>query len=521
VRAEAHVLLIDDDPADVRLIREALREYPTVLTLESAGTLAEGFQLLDSERFDAVLLDLGLPDGEGLETLRKARLAAPELPIVVLTGNQDTDLPLKAVRSGAQDYLPKNALEGILLIRTIRHAIERMRALRDLLESEERYRTLYERVDAGILEFDAAGKLTSANPALIQMLEYQCLADVLALRPESRIFCDPEGFRSWFAAASRGRRKGTKLRLRTASGRKIVALCSMHELCSRDGALLGYQALLKDMTEVSRLSEQLSYEASHDSLTDLLNRRMFEALCREALESEGHLNWAFCYIDLDQFKIVNDTCGHLAGDELLKVVAAAIRACVSSTGLLARLGGDEFALLFRAQDEEQANAGAERLLKAIEGVRFNWGSRAFETTASIGLILTEAKHNDLEHLMSAADTACYAAKDRGGGRIYVGQVGADTLDRKIREMHWVIRIKAAVSENRLLLYHQPVVPTRNPDGPCDHFEFLLRKVDKEGGIHTPAEFLPAVERYNFATTVDRWVVNSALTWIKEHRDSLG
>ncbi len=299
------------------------------------------------------------------------------------------------------------------------------------------------------------------------------------------------------------------------------------------------RALRESEQRYRRVAEQLSYEASHDALTGLYNRRAFESRIKRVLQRVGKRpeRYALCYVDLDQFKIINETCGHVAGDELLKHLAGALERTLRGGDVLARLGGDEFGLLLRIDDADEAHANAKRLLAAIQAFRFEWGASQLEVDASVGLVMLEDAARDTAEVMSAADTACYTAKDKGGGRVYVGRPGGETLARRIGEMQWVMRIREAVKENRLVLFQQPIASVHAGGGGIGglgdgdgglglhdgtkHFELLVRSVDSRGKLHGPNLFLPAVERYNMAPMVDRWVVNAALEWLAANGADLG
>lgn len=246
---EPRVLLIGGDASHVQSTLEALNAFPQrVLAIESASDLAEGFCKLDKEAFDAVLLDLELPDAKSLESLHKTRLAAPELPIVVLISGEVSDLPLRAIKSGAQDYLVRGTFDGLMLARTIRYAIDRMKALHALLESEERFWALYDHIDIAVLEMDAEGRPTSANPAFFRMIEHSTMDGLTAAVRDGSLF-HPDEFRAWLTNADRNSRRPITLRLTTATSRPILVSSTIHELRARDGKLIGYQALFRDITE--------------------------------------------------------------------------------------------------------------------------------------------------------------------------------------------------------------------------------------------------------------------------------
>ncbi len=423
----------------------------------------------------------------------------------------------------------KGRFEGYPLVRSQRQAAQRAKGPESVRLAEERYRALYNLVDTGVFDLDVEGRLEGVNPALVRLLGYDDEDALLALDLATEVFVDAAEYAKRLRAVRAGGRiVDSKLEVKTRGGATLVVLATLHAIHDPGGVVRGYQGLLTDITEVDRLSEQLSYEASHDALTGLYNRRMFEAHLQEAVaRARAGERFGLCWIDLDQFKLINDTCGHLAGDELLKQLAETLREAARREDVLARLGGDEFGLLFAAADLAQAQAGARALLAAIRGFRFDWGEQRLDTDASVGLVMLDETVGEAGEIVAAADAACYTAKDRGGGRVYVGRAEADTMNQRIGEMHWVMRIKAAIQENRLLLYQQPIAPTQAAafGGPAHggplHFEILLRGLDANGKLYMPGDFLPAVERYNLGATVDRWVVEAALAWLAQHGEALG
>ncbi len=520
------LLIVEDNPGDVFLIEELLDSGDGPgFDLVQAGNLADGIRCLENSDIDLLLLDLRLPDSQHLETLARARAVAPDVPIIVLTGDRDDQLPLAAVRDGAQDYLVKGTFDGELLTRTIRYAMERMRNSKALRESERRYKRLYERVEAGVFELNLEGKLISANPALVRMLGYENENELLALDLASQVFSQPSDYENWFRVLSQeGQTIQSQHRLKCSDGRQIVVLGNCHGVRGGHDHFVGYQGIFSDITEVHELSEQLSYEASHDALTNLANRRMFELQLNEVVDRIRceDATYALCYLDLDQFKIINDTCGHAAGDELLRQLSAVLDAGIPGKAILARLGGDEFGLLHEVDDREHALVEAERLVQIVRDFRFAWGERVFEVSVSIGVVLLEASVLDVDEALAAADAACFTAKDDGGGRVHFGQPGDETLERRIGEMQWAIRVKEAVREDRFALFHQPIASVSDRVGQPTRFEVLLRLIDDSlGSLTGPSHFLPAVERYNLGSTLDRWVINSVLTWLERYAGSLG
>lgn len=274
----------------------------------------------------------------------------------------------------------------------------------------------------------------------------------------------------------------------------------------------------EDITDAHKLSQQLSYQASHDALTGLVNRREFEirleSLIRDdAGRGEEH---ALCYLDLDQFKVINDTCGHLAGDELLRQLGELLQSKVRKKDTLARLGGDEFGVLMENCSLSQAERVAHNLRELVEEFQFIWIYERFSIGVSIGLVPINDSSGDSAEILSTADAACYAAKDAGRNRVHVYYTKDIDLAVHRSEMQWVSKINHALDEDRLRLYLQPIILLSGKDEDKKHYECLIRMVDEDGKIIPPGAFLPAAERYNLSTKIDRWVFESIYAWMAGH-----
>lgn len=276
-----------------------------------------------------------------------------------------------------------------------------------------------------------------------------------------------------------------------------------------DGAQM-WLLVANDISEQRQLTERLSYQASHDSLTRLYNRREFEARAQSLLNQPRRGDGALLFIDLDQFKIINDTSGHCAGDELLVQLAAVMREKLRPGDVLGRLGGDEFGVLLRgAPTVESALLAAERLRTSIEGFIFSWEQRSYTISASIGVVML-AHATTLRELFAHADAACYLAKDAGRNRVHVYAEDDTAISSRLGEMEWANRIRDALRDGRLLLDYQELHPLQPGHAEGAHVELLLRLRGEDGGVVPPGAFLPAAERYGLMPLIDRWVVETAL-----------
>ncbi|MEN8206012.1 MAG: EAL domain-containing protein [Pseudomonadota bacterium] len=266
---------------------------------------------------------------------------------------------------------------------------------------------------------------------------------------------------------------------------------------------------------VSEKNRQLAYHASHDALTGLINRREFEhrverAIAHARAQATTH---ALLYLDLDQFKVVNDTCGHAAGDELLQQLAQILLSTVRYRDTLGRLGGDEFGMLLENCPLDKAVEIANNLLSAIDGFRFTWADDTFTLGISIGVVPIDRSTTDIASTMSAADSACYIAKESGRNQVQIGHMGDRRLQERHGEMQWVARLNRAMEKNQFTLYFQPIVPCANKSTTGRHVEILVRLIDDDGAIIAPGAFLPAAEKYNMVINIDRWVIEQSMVWL--------
>ena len=281
-----------------------------------------------------------------------------------------------------------------------------------------------------------------------------------------------------------------------------------------DGSdLMGAVIVIQDVSHTRRLTRQLSYQASHDLLTGLYNRRKFEEYLEELLINvrEEDKQHALFYLDLDNFKIVNDTCGHVAGDELLKQLPALFNEVLRSGDIIARLGGDEFGIILQNCGLQQAANIADKVRQKIKDYRFIWDDKTFEIGVSIGVIGITIDNAEMSQVLSSADVACYAAKDSGRNRVHIYEPSDEAVRERYGQMHWTARISKALDEDRFQLYQQPIVGVS--ENSRDHLEILLRMVDEDGNIIPPGAFMPAAERYGLMPDIDRWVIDKVFDFM--------
>jgi diguanylate cyclase (GGDEF)-like protein len=269
------------------------------------------------------------------------------------------------------------------------------------------------------------------------------------------------------------------------------------------------------LRHVSAKNRQLAYQSSHDALTGLINRREFECRVERAIHNANAqaATHALLYLDLDQFKIINDTCGHAAGDELLQQLAQLLLGSVRHRDTLSRLGGDEFGMLFENCPLDKAVEIANNLLKIIRDFNFTWDDTAFTLGISIGVVPIDRSTRDIAGTMSAADSACYIAKESGRHQIQIAHMGDRRLQERHGEMQWVSRLNRALEEDRFALYFQPIIPCANKPGHVTHLEILIRLIDDDGSVIAPGAFLPAAEKYNLVSSIDRWVIEHTMVWL--------
>lgn len=424
------------------------------------------------------------------------------------------DITEDKLREAELEYHRRH-LEELVAERTAQIAtqVEMLRA------SEARFRLLLESVGEGIYGLDTDGRCTFVNEAALAMLGY-ARDELLGRETHSLIHhthadgsAYPAGACPVYDAFRTGQAcHGLVELLWRKDGSSFPAEYSAQPM-REAGRVTGAVLVFRDVTESQALAHQLSFQATHDALTGLVNRQEFERrLERVLIETRGDGEaYALLYLDLDQFKVVNDTCGHTAGDQLLRQISAQLHKHLRGRDTLARLGGDEFGVLLEHCPPDQALRIATALRDAAQDYRFVWEGKPFSVSASIGLVPLSATTGSVSAALAAADAACYAAKEQGRNRVHLYQPDDTLLAQQQTQMQWVSRLTHALDANRFRLYQQVIAPLGRHGQNRPHHEVLLRLLDEEGRVVEPMAFVPAAERYNLMPAIDRWVVREVIS----------
>ncbi|MCW2270292.1 putative diguanylate cyclase YegE [compost metagenome] len=389
---------------------------------------------------------------------------------------------------------------------------------------KERAQVTLESIGDGVITTDVDGCIAYMNPAAEQLTHWHAaqaqglpLAALFSLLDEN---AEKDGRTLLDHILSGGLKGGSEhIKLIQRLDGSTVSVALVGAPIMAEGRVSGIVLVLHDMTQERQYIANLSWQATHDALTGLANRREFEYRLELALNALARkpARHALMFLDLDQFKLVNDTCGHAAGDELLRHICAVLQAGLREGDTLARLGGDEFGILLENCPQEQAERIAESLRLAVQSLHFVWKGRPFMTTVSVGLVHITQAPATLEASLRAADMACYMAKEKGRNRVQVYHADDSELSMRFGEMAWIQRLHVALEENRFCLYAQEIAAL-GCHGGAGHLEILLRLHDEGGRIILPDSFIPAAERYGLMTALDRWVVRSVFTVIRQCLD---
>ena len=411
-------------------------------------------------------------------------------------------------------YEPGQGITGVSVV--ARDLSELKSTQNALLDSEQRLQSLYDDTPSMFFTIGHDMKIKSVNAFGAKELGYK-IDDLIGqpltafVHPEDRehldsalnnSFSKPSAVQHW--ELRKKHKNGTTLWVKEAA-----------RLVSDSNHQQQLFIVSEDISERHKLSQRLSYQASHDALTGLINRHEFERRTQQLLDTiiEDKAQHVMCYLDLDQFKIINDSCGHLAGDTLLKNISSLLPLKIRKGDTLARLGGDEFGILMEHCSIDQAQSIAESIRQLIEDFKFIWQEKSYSIGVSIGLVIIDDNIDSIVSIMSRADTACYAAKDAGRNRLVVYNETDQEMTKRHGDMSWVQRIQDALDKNKFCLYSQKIISVKPNSNNKPSYELLLRLFEEDGEIILPGAFLPSAERYHLATKIDMWVVEHAFSWL--------
>ncbi len=512
------VLLIEDDAGDARRLQEALREaWAGSLDLDHAWSLDEGLDRLEARPPHIILLDLSLPDTRGLEALKTVLAAPGQAPVIVLTGLEDARSAVGAIRAGAADHLVKRRADAFWLGRTIHHCLERRRAEAARHARTERYRTIVESASEGIWALDTEGRTTFANARLCALL---------GVGPEEIVgieaagsFAEEDGeiLREGLRRSTSDPRVEEELELRGAHG-PICVHASITALRDGVGGSDGWLLMLTDITARKDFEREVERLALYDSLTGLPNRTLFENRVTHALKRRTRMSHplAVILLDLDRFKVINDTLGHPVGDVLLGMVAQRLTAILRAEDTAARLGGDEFAILLeQISSPEVAEEVVNRVVSIFEKP-FEIMDTPVHVTASLGIALSGGEGQGADDLLRFCDVAMYRAKEKPG-------MGWEMFDPSrdfgaTRRLHLENELRRGIEDGQLRVHYQPIVELES--GRIIGAEALVRWAHPTRGFIFPVEFIALAEETGLIVDLGRWVMveacRHAVSWSERY-----
>ena len=517
-----NILIVEDEKIIALDLQRRLERFGySVVGMASDGL--EAINIARERTPDIILMDIMLAGSmDGIEAAKQIR-AQLGIPVIFLTAYTDEKTLERAKEVEPFGYILKPFKERELYT-TIDIALYKNSMDKKLRKQERLFSAILHSINDGIIATDmemsiafmnkVAEEITGWSEAhakgrhaagVLSLVDQRSQRELLAGIPPT---IDSKPF--FFSEAI----------VNNVQGKKLLVDGSITRIHEKENEADGFLITLRDITEIKRMSETIDYQASHDSLTGLSNRDEFSFMLGELLSSlkTSNSQHALLVIDIDRFKAINDTCGTLAGDELLRQIAAHVQANISRKDISARIGGDEFAIILRDCEPEDSINVARRLREAVEMRKFAWQNSVFPVTLSIGVVSLSQESEDTHAILAAADDACHLSKEEGGNRVNVFHAQDSKFQKRRGDMEWISKINKAAEENRFILYQQAIAPLSESSGLQHKAEILLRLVNEDGSIACPGDFIPAAERYNLMPLIDRWVIKHSMADYKTLRD---
>ncbi len=519
------ILIVEDEriialDLQRRLIRFG---YPNpVITTNGLDAL----KAIDMDKPSIILMDIMLSsDFDGIETASIIK-EKYNIPLIFLTAFSDEKTVERAKKAEPYGYILKPFKEKELYT-TIDIALYKFQSNEKLKKQERWSSAILHSIEDGIIATTQNGLIEFMNPVAEKITDY-LQEDVKNLSLD-RIFELTDSKTQTLIQMpvfSKTFNESFMFKDSFISNKKLERIPvegSIAAIIDKNGNIEGQVLAFRDISEKRKLSQTISYQAKHDTLTGLLNRDSFSKILEELIDDAiTELNsHAFLYLDLDQFKVVNEVCGHTAGDEMLLTTTSIINKVIRSSDICARLGGDEFGILLNGAHLQQALFIAKRLQSRLKESKIVRNDQVFNINTSIGLVMLSENSKDLQSVLAAADDACFIAKDEGGKKITVYNDDENLFVKRRGEMQWISRLTKALEEHQFELFFQPIEPLDSSEAQLKKGEVLIRMKDGYNGYIPPSDFLPSAERYKLMPAIDRWVINNALMHHKLLSDIMG